>query len=71
MQYNHKNRRMAKYVNGDFRLYMYDEAGHLVGDYMVTGQPIIGYVWLEDAYIIVLWLLLINTAQSWRLQRRW
>lgn len=55
MQYNHKNERTAKYVNGDFRLYVYDESSHLVGEYTVTGQPIVEYVWLGDTPIAALY----------------
>ena len=48
MKYNHKNERTAKYVNGDFRLYMYDEASHLVGEYTVTKQVV--WTWDPDAF---------------------
>jgi len=36
------------------RLFVYDEAGRLIGEYTATGQVIREYVWLEDKPMVVL-----------------
>lgn len=48
IEYNHKNERIYTTRTGLIRQYMYDEAGHLIGEYNTGGQAIVEYVWLGD-----------------------
>jgi RHS repeat-associated protein len=40
--------------NGDFRQYVYDQAGHLVGEYAMNGDLIAEHVWLDNTPVAVL-----------------
>lgn len=54
-QYNHKNERVYSGLTSDLaRQYIYDEEGHLLGEYNVNGVPFIEYIWLEDTPIAAL-----------------
>lgn len=56
MQYNHKNERIYSGLTGDLaRQYIYDEDGHLLGEYSTTGTPYVEYVWLGDKPIAALY----------------
>lgn len=56
MQYNHKNERVYSGLTGDLaRQYIYDEAGHLLGEYNVNGVPYVEYIWLGDKPIAALY----------------
>jgi RHS repeat-associated protein len=46
--YNGRGERVRKTVNGTATLFMYDEAGHLVGEYNATGSVIRETVFLTD-----------------------
>ena len=53
-QYNALGQRVAKVVGSAMKLFAYDEAGHLVGEYDATGVPIAETVWLNDTPVATL-----------------
>lgn len=56
MQYNHKNERVYSGLSGDLaRQFIYDESGHLLGEYNTLGIPYVEYVWLEDKPVAALY----------------
>lgn len=56
MQYNHKNERVYSGLTGDLaRQYIYDEAGHLLGEYDANGIAYVEYVWLGDQPVAALY----------------
>lgn len=48
IEYNHKNERILTARNAEYRQYIYDEAGHLLGEYDVNDKALVEYVWLGD-----------------------
>ncbi|NWK76193.1 hypothetical protein HYG93_18465 [Acinetobacter sp. SwsAc6] len=50
-QYNHKN---EKVFSGLGRQFIYDESGHLLGEYNINGNPYVEYVWVEDVPVVAL-----------------
>lgn len=55
--YNARGERVAKRnptVSGGDITYVYDESGHLLGEYDVSGLRIKEYVWLDDTLVAVL-----------------
>jgi RHS repeat-associated protein len=56
-RYNGKGERVSKMVSATStsnRYYFYDEAGHLLGEYLANGTRIQEYVWMDDQLIAVL-----------------
>ena len=56
-RYNGKGERVRKDDLADAlqsRDYVYDEAGHLIGEYTLAGERIKEYVWLDDQLVAVL-----------------
>ena len=56
-RYNGKGERVSKVVSATStsnRYYFYDEAGHLLGEYLANGTRVQEYVWLDDQLIAVL-----------------
>jgi RHS repeat-associated protein len=56
-RYNGKGERVSKVQapgNANNRYYFYDEAGHLLGEYLANGTRVQEYVWLDDQLIAVL-----------------
>ncbi len=47
-EYNGLGERVLKQVGADLCHFVYDEAGHLLGEYDSTGQPLAEYAWLGD-----------------------
>jgi RHS repeat-associated protein len=52
--YNALGQLIYKNVGGTITLFMYDEAGHLLGEYTSGGQPVQEIVWLGDIPIATL-----------------
>ncbi len=56
-RYNGKGERVSKVQsagNANNRYYFYDEAGHLLGEYLANGTRVQEYVWLDDQLVAVL-----------------
>jgi RHS repeat-associated protein len=56
-RYNGKGERVSKVQsagNTNNRYYFYDEAGHLLGEYLANGTRVQEYVWLDDTLVAVL-----------------
>jgi RHS repeat-associated protein len=56
-RYNGKGERVLKLdaaIPGNSRQFVYDEAGHLLGEYTLAGARVKEYVWLNDALVAVL-----------------
>ncbi|MHB8425415.1 MAG: RHS repeat-associated core domain-containing protein [Gammaproteobacteria bacterium] len=53
-QYNALGERVEKTVGGVTTLFVYDEAGHLLGEYSSTGQLIAEHIWLNNRPIGVI-----------------
>ncbi len=56
-RYNGKGERVSKVQsagNANNRYYFYDEAGHLLGEYLANGTRMQEYVWLDDQLVAVL-----------------
>jgi RHS repeat-associated protein len=56
-RYNGKGERVSKVVSATStsnRYFFYDEAGHLLGEYLANGTRVQEYVWLDDQLIAVL-----------------
>jgi len=56
-RYNGKGERVSKVQsagNANNRYYFYDEAGHLLGEYLANGTRVQEYVWLDDLLVAVL-----------------
>jgi RHS repeat-associated protein len=56
-RYNGKGERVSKVVSATStsnRYFFYDEAGHLLGEYLPNGTRVQEYVWLDDQLIAVL-----------------
>lgn len=56
-RYNGKGERVSKVQsagNTNNRYYFYDEAGHLLGEYLANGTRVQEYVWLDDQLVAVL-----------------
>jgi RHS repeat-associated protein len=56
-RYNGKGERVSKVQsagNTNNRYYMYDEAGHLLGEYLANGTRVQEYVWMDDQLVAVL-----------------
>ena len=47
-QYNGLGERSRKISDDVTRHYVYDEAGHLIGEYDALGAPVVEYAWLGD-----------------------
>jgi len=52
--YNGLGQRVRKTLIGQDRLFVYDEAGHLLGEYAASGELIQETVWLDDIPVAVL-----------------
>lgn len=52
--YNGLGERVAKAGNGSVTRYVYDDGGHLIGEYDQNGAPIEETVWLGDIPVLVL-----------------
>jgi len=46
--YNIFGQQVARYIAGDTRVSLHDEAGHWIGDYDASGRPIQQAAWLDD-----------------------
>ena len=60
MGYNHNNERTLRMVpqqgNSAFaRQFVYDEASHLIGEYSLTGTPLVEYVWMGDTPVAAIY----------------
>ncbi len=56
-RYNGKGERVSKVVSATStsnRYYFYDEAGHLLGEYLANGTRVQEYVWMDDQLVAVL-----------------
>jgi RHS repeat-associated protein len=56
-RYNGKGERVSKVQaagNANNRYYFYDEAGHLLGEYLANGTRVQEYVWMDDQLVAVL-----------------
>lgn len=56
-RYNGKGERVSKVQSAGHannRYYFYDEAGHLLGEYLANGTRVQEYVWLDDQLVAVL-----------------
>ncbi len=56
-RYNGKGERVSKVQaagHANNRYYFYDEAGHLLGEYLANGTRVQEYVWLDDQLVAVL-----------------
>jgi RHS repeat-associated protein len=55
-QYNGLGQRVAKIsaTSGNSRQFVYDEGGHLLGEYTTTGTRVREYVWMDDTLVAVL-----------------
>ena len=53
-RYNGFGERVVKAVGGQLTQFVYDEAGHLLGEYDATGQLMAEHVWLNDTPIVTL-----------------
>jgi uncharacterized protein RhaS with RHS repeats len=51
--YNALGQRVQKNVNGSNTLFVYDPAGHLIGEYDGSGQAIEETIWLGDLPVAV------------------
>lgn len=52
--YNGLGQRAEKTVNGTTAVFIYDEAGHLLGEYTPTGGLIAEHIWLNDRPVAVI-----------------
>ncbi|MRT39001.1 hypothetical protein GJV03_17730 [Acinetobacter sp. RIT698] len=62
MTYNDKNQRTlrAHVVNGsewkaDTIQYVYDEGGHLIGEYNSNGKPLVEYIWFKNKPVVAIY----------------
>ncbi|HKT31021.1 MAG TPA: RHS repeat-associated core domain-containing protein [Gammaproteobacteria bacterium] len=52
--YNGLGQRVENTVNGTTTVFIYDEAGHLIGEYTPIGRVIAEHIWLNDRPIDVI-----------------